>query len=271
MKFNYLIALVTIGSMDLYSCKKDDNGGGGTTTPTVTSLACASASFSTSALSGTYYIGTATVSYGGGNSAAYTSGTAVSSTGVTGLNATLVAGTLTSGSGTVTFNVLGTPTSAGTASFAITVGGQSCTINLPVTAPVVPDYVGKWMYQSMYDSIYNWNEFIYNNYNFLLDSVLGPFDYTTSGGYFQFNQNNTCTWKLSSGTSYSGTYIAEPTNYAYGVNLRMIGLTSTPTDTFDFYIYTLSSPNMTLNSFYYDTNTNGDTILVDRYYDLLKQ
>lgn len=272
MKFNYLIALVTIGSMALYSCKKDDNGGGGTTTPTVTSLACGTASFSTSALTGTYYIGTATVSYGGGNGAAYTSGTAVSSTGVTGLTATLVAGTLTNGSGTVTFNVLGTPASAGTASFAITVGGQSCSINLAVTAPVVPDYCGKWMYNTILDSVYNYQELVNNN-NFLLDSVRN-YDYSTSGYYFQFNQDLTFQHLRSNTGVENGTYTTEVSFDSYwGTDIRALHLVySTSTvDTFDYYIMAgATSTNMTLERFYAVLTSPTDTVVRDRFYSLIR-
>ena len=60
----------------------------------------------------------------------------MASTGVTGLTATLAAGTLANGAGSVTYTITGTPASAGTATFAITLGGQSCsfTINVSVAA-----------------------------------------------------------------------------------------------------------------------------------------
>jgi hypothetical protein len=57
----------------------------------------------------------------------------VSSTGVTGLTATLTAGTLASGSGSVTFAITGTPVSSGTAAFEISVGGQTCTLSMTVS------------------------------------------------------------------------------------------------------------------------------------------
>jgi hypothetical protein len=70
-------------------------------------------------------------SYTGGNGGTF-SGQAVASTGVTGLTATLIAGNLASGSGTVTYVISGTPASDGTASFAITVAGQNCILSLTV-------------------------------------------------------------------------------------------------------------------------------------------
>lgn len=70
-------------------------------------------------------------SYTGGNGGAF-SGQAVASTGVTGLTATLAAGNLATGSGTVTYVISGTPASAGTANFAITIAGQNCIISRTV-------------------------------------------------------------------------------------------------------------------------------------------
>jgi hypothetical protein len=66
-------------------------------------------------------------SYTGGNGGTFT-GQAIASTGVTGLTATLVAGNLATGAGTVTYVISGTPASAGTASFAVSIAGQSCSL-----------------------------------------------------------------------------------------------------------------------------------------------
>ena len=68
------------------------------------------------------------LSYTGGNGGVYNMQT-VASTGVTGLTATLTAGTLAVGSGTLTYTITGTPSAEGTASFALTFGGQTCTLN----------------------------------------------------------------------------------------------------------------------------------------------
>jgi uncharacterized protein (TIGR02145 family) len=72
------------------------------------------------------------VSYTGGNGEAY-SGETVSSTNVTGLTATLSAGTFAVGNGNLTYNISGTASGAGTASFALNIGGQSGTISRTVT------------------------------------------------------------------------------------------------------------------------------------------
>jgi uncharacterized protein (TIGR02145 family) len=71
--------------------------------------------------------------YTGGNAGSY-SAQSVSSTGVVGLTATLAAGTLANGAGSLTYTITGTPTTSGTASFAITVGGQSCSFTVSVGA-----------------------------------------------------------------------------------------------------------------------------------------
>ncbi len=74
---------------------------------------------------------TITLGYTGGNGGGYA---AVSqpSTGVTGLFANLAAGNFASGSGSLVFTITGTPASSGTASFSVSVGGQTCTVQIAV-------------------------------------------------------------------------------------------------------------------------------------------
>jgi uncharacterized protein (TIGR02145 family) len=81
------------------------------------------------------------VPYTGGNGGTH-NGQTVTSTGVTGLTATLPAGTFANGSGSLTYTISGTPASSGTASFALSIGGQTCTLtrtvsNLDCSAPVI--------------------------------------------------------------------------------------------------------------------------------------
>lgn len=71
------------------------------------------------------------VPYTGGNGGTYPS-QFVNSTGVTGLTANLVAGTFSNGSGTLNYTITGTPSGAGVANFVISLGGQSCTLNIPI-------------------------------------------------------------------------------------------------------------------------------------------
>ena len=74
----------------------------------------------------------ASVTYTGGNGGVHT-GQTVTSTGVTGLTATVAAGSFASGAGNLTYTITGTPASAGTASFALNIGGQTCNLNVTVS------------------------------------------------------------------------------------------------------------------------------------------
>ena len=142
-----LLATIILTAISL-SCSKSSVSD---TTPAtqsaiVTGLACASTSFSATASSNVAYNATATVPYSGGNYTAYAAGAAVASTGVTGLTATLQAGTLANGNGNLSYTITGTATAAGTAVFPIVFGGQSCSISLPViagTAPTLPAVYNK--------------------------------------------------------------------------------------------------------------------------------
>jgi Protein of unknown function (DUF3500) len=118
------------------ACKKTETTN--TTAASVTALTCASTTFSATATINIAYSATASVPYTGGNSVAYTVGTSIASTGVTGLTATLAAGTLGT-SGNLIYNITGTPTSTGTANFAISFGGQSCSFSLTVNAATTID------------------------------------------------------------------------------------------------------------------------------------
>ena len=101
---------------------------------TLTTIDCAGATTTGTLTSGTAANGVSTtISYTGGNAGTH-SAQNVASTGVTGLTASLAAGTLANGNGSVTYTITGTPASAGTASFAITVGGQSCSFMVSVAA-----------------------------------------------------------------------------------------------------------------------------------------
>ncbi len=74
---------------------------------------------------------TATLTYTGGNGKTYLT-KSHTSTGVSGLSSTLLAGTLANGEGTLVYTISGTPTTAGTANFAIALGGKTCSINISV-------------------------------------------------------------------------------------------------------------------------------------------
>ena len=127
----------------LFACKKETitpNNTGNNTTDTVKTIT--DVSISGFDCAGVNVSGTLTkdnaasnvrvwITYTGGNGKAYLP-KSHSSTGVSGLSATLSPGTLANGNGTLMYTISGTPTSAGTAYFAIDRGGQSCTIKIPV-------------------------------------------------------------------------------------------------------------------------------------------
>lgn len=109
---------------------------GAPATPTVPVFNCAGATHNGTLTEGTAASGVSSViAYTGGNGDTYALQN-VTSTGVTGLTATLAAGTLASGAGSLTYTITGTPASAGTASFAISIGGQSCSFTRTVAAPI---------------------------------------------------------------------------------------------------------------------------------------
>jgi uncharacterized protein (TIGR02145 family) len=106
----------------------------------ITGLNCASATNNGTLTSGTAASGVnSVVPYTGGNGVAY-NGQTVTSTGVTGLTATLAAGTFANGTGSLTYTITGTPSSSSTASFVLSIGGQSCTLSINVLTASSPAY-----------------------------------------------------------------------------------------------------------------------------------
>ena len=102
-------------------------------TGSITAINCNSATNNGTLTSGTAASGvSSSVPYTGGNGGSY-NGQTVNSTGVPGLTATLTAGNFANGSGSLTYTITGTPSTAGTASFAISIGGQNCTFTITVS------------------------------------------------------------------------------------------------------------------------------------------
>jgi uncharacterized protein (TIGR02145 family) len=98
------------------------------TYPLIASLDCSSATNTGTLTANVVASGVnSVIPYTGGNGNSY-NGQTVASTGVTGLTASLLSGTLLSGSGTITYSITGTPLSSGTANFALNIGGQSCVL-----------------------------------------------------------------------------------------------------------------------------------------------
>lgn len=121
------------------NCRVTGSGPGGPPSPisaTIGSLNCAGGSFSALATEANPYSGQYTISYSGGNGGYYNADT-VYSTSVTGLTAILVAGTLANGNGNLTWNITGTPATAGNATITIRFAGKSCTATLPVSPQVI--------------------------------------------------------------------------------------------------------------------------------------
>jgi hypothetical protein len=109
--------------------------------PTVSSFTNCPGAASGSFTQGMAGNGSITLGYSGGNGGAYAA-INVASTGVGGLTARLAAGNFANGSGSLVFSISGTPTGSGTASFPITVGGQTCTMRIGVNAPAPPVIAG---------------------------------------------------------------------------------------------------------------------------------
>jgi uncharacterized protein (TIGR02145 family) len=106
----------------------------------INTIDCGSATNNGTLTSGTAASGVnSVVPYTGGNGVAY-NGQTVTSTGVTGLTATLAAGTFANGAGSLTYTITGTPSSSSTASFVLSIGGQSCTLSINVLTASSPAY-----------------------------------------------------------------------------------------------------------------------------------
>ncbi|MFM8485716.1 MAG: hypothetical protein ACKOCH_05230, partial [Bacteroidota bacterium] len=104
----------------------------GVSTGSIGALNCGSATNSGTLVSGvTASNVSVTVPYTGGNGGTH-GGQTVQSTGVAGLEAMLSSGSFANGNGNVVYMISGTPSSNGTASFALNIGGKNCTVAIPV-------------------------------------------------------------------------------------------------------------------------------------------
>ena len=109
---------------------------GGVCPGTITALNCSLATNNGTLTATTSASGvTSVISYTGGNGGPHNV-QIVNSTGVTGLTATLSAGTFANGNGSLTYTITGTPATSGTASFTLNIGGKTCVLTRSVaTAP----------------------------------------------------------------------------------------------------------------------------------------
>ena len=132
-----ILAPFSVGIRDGYSirCIKDYTP---PTTGTINSLDCNNAG-----ITGNLVVGyqansvTSSVLYTNGNGGVH-NGQIVESTGVTGLTATLSPGSFYPIVGSLIYTITGTPSSSGTARFALNIGGQTCTLVRTVNATTPP-------------------------------------------------------------------------------------------------------------------------------------
>lgn len=103
--------------------------------PDVASLGCATASLSSPLESGSNTAGIVlTVNYTGGNNGSYAAQN-LTSTGVTGVSASLAAGRLNLGNGALSYLLSGVPNGSGKLRFNITIGAKNCTYEVDVPLP----------------------------------------------------------------------------------------------------------------------------------------
>lgn len=130
------------------------------TNPAIASLNCGSAISNGTLTGGTVASGVSSViSYTGGDGTAH-SGQVVTSTGITGLTATLAAGSFATGAGSLTYTITGTPSAGGTANFSLNIGGKVCTLSRSIATPItIPATITlaqnrSYMVASVYDQDY---------------------------------------------------------------------------------------------------------------------
>ena len=121
------------------------------------------------------------VSYTGSNGGTH-DGQTVTSTGVTGLTATLTAGRFESGDGSLQYAITGTPSAKGTASFALSIGGQSCTLTLTVQEPICRAFVASGVSK------------VFMCHNLGANTSADPLtpSWEITGNYYQWGRNPTC-------------------------------------------------------------------------------
>ncbi len=221
----------------------------------ITALNCSSATNNGILTNGTAASGvTSVIGYTGGNGGAYTA-QSISSTGVTGLTASITAGSFTTGSGTLTVAITGTPSGSGTASFALSIGGQSCTFTRSVNAvaPTNAAGTGSLSGRTCFDialSNDNTNSCgalsgrLANQANFTLTSInTQTYTFTPSGTvsnvrFVYVNTNGAVITSLSGGNTGNNitTAVTATVNYNTSLNSLALGLTSSNPLTADIYV-----------------------------------
>ena len=188
---------------------------------TIASIDCAGATTTGTLTSGTAASGvSSSVPYTGGNGGSYAAQT-VTSTGVTGLTANLAAGSFATGAGDLTYTITGTPASSGMAAFALSIGGQSCTLNIEVTKIdcTVPTSSGGTL------------TFLCHNLG--ADQTADPFtpSWRLNGAYIQWGKRGpTTSWQTTASNGPLGFGAAPTDGTAAGSNYTTIASWSNKTD-----------------------------------------
>jgi uncharacterized protein (TIGR02145 family) len=127
--------LAVVLTSTFLACKKDTTApqtNTTSTTGTITAIDCGNAVVTGVIKKGESATGVSVaILYTGGDGKTYAAQT-ISSTGVIGLTATLTEGTFTSGNGSLIYNISGKASFSGIASFAISIGGKTCAMNVTV-------------------------------------------------------------------------------------------------------------------------------------------
>lgn len=130
---NIVLALIVIGIS--FSCKKENekpNSEVNSSEVIITNFDCAGIKIQGNLTKGKVASNViVTINYTGGNGKSYLT-RSHNSTGVSGLSANLLSGTLANGEGVLNYIISGIPDSAGIANFTISLGGVSCNFNLTI-------------------------------------------------------------------------------------------------------------------------------------------
>jgi len=204
-KPTWTVGGVCPGTISALNCSSATNNGTLTATTTASSV-------------------TSVIAYTGGNGGPY-NGQIVSSTGVNGLTATLQAGSFSKGNGSVTYTITGTPSANGTASFALNIGGSSCTLTRTINSatqqtigsygPNISDvdgnsyktvYIGtqQWMAENLKTTKYNDGTPLPN----ITDNILWNTDKTGAWSYY----NNDVTNNIKYGKLYNWHAVSMTSN-----------------------------------------------------------
>lgn len=162
----------------------------------------------------------ATFPYNGGNGGVY-SELIVPSEGVKGLNAILPSGMLNNGNGSLTFNIVGTPVAAGTATFNINLGGAICSFSVAVQpdtnfADVLPVIINGKTRHMM-------------TRNLGADSTMDPNvpNQAIMGSYYQWGRKNAVATAYTSEAAISGWNTTYAANNAWNSGTEAVPVKTT--------------------------------------------